>query len=506
MILSKQHIGKIVKAKDLTIPNEKIFSLPEKVLQFGTGVLLRGLPDHLIDEANRKGIFNGRIVVVKSTDKGTTDDFEKQGGLYTLCVRGLDNGQQKDEKIINSSISRVLSAKDEWKQVMSCAADKELKIIISNTTETGIKLVREGLLFANPPESFPGKLLVFLYERYKIFKGSLGSGLVILPTELISDNGKQLRTICTQLAEINHYETEFIHWLQNANDFCNTLVDRIVPGPLPAEDYKNMEKSLGYTDKLMIMAEPYFLWAIETTNERTKKTLSFVTKDTNAIITDNIYKYKEIKLRLLNASHTFSCALALQLGFSTVKEAMEDKTFRRFMSELIQQEIIPATVSKEISEEDAQEFASKVVDRFANPFIAHEWLSISAQYTTKLFSRCIKVLENYYKQNKKAPQNISLGFAAYILFMKSTKTPEGKFIGNIHGKEYTITDDKAATLYKHWQLEDPAKVVHAILTDENLWDMDLTSFAGFEKNVLDSMNLLTNKSTKALLEKELISL
>ncbi|PBQ31356.1 altronate oxidoreductase [Sphingobacteriaceae bacterium] len=499
MILSKQHISKIVPNKDLKIPNEKLFSLPEKVLQFGTGVLLRGLPDHLIDEANRNGIFNGRIVVVKSTGKGGTDDFDKQGGLYTLCVRGLDKGVQKDEKIINASISRVLSAKEDWKKIMTYAADKDLQVIISNTTETGIKLVREGLLFASPPESYPGKLVVFLYERFKVFKGNASSGLVILPTELISENGKQLRTICIQLAELNHYESDFIHWLQTANDFCNTLVDRIVPGALPVTEHRAVEKQLGYSDKLMIMAEPYYLWAIETTNERTKKTLSFVTKQSNAIICDNIYKYKEIKLRLLNASHTFSCALALQLGFTTVKQAMENKFFRNYISGLIEQEIIPAIVGTEITLEEAKEFASKVIDRFANPFIAHEWLNISAQYTLKLVSRCIKVIENHYKFSKTAPKNITLGFAAYILFMRSRKNDEGKFIATIRGKEFLITDDKASILHKHWQLEDPSKVVKAILKDETLWDMDLTNFPDFEESVLRAMDSLSEKNTDTLL-------
>lgn len=503
MILSKQNISKIAPASDLKIPSENIFSLPEKVLQFGTGVLLRGLPDHLIDEANRKGIFNGRIVVVKSTNKGGTDEFEKQNNLYTLCVRGLDKGIQKDEKIINSSISRVLSAKEDWKKIMTYAADKDLQVIISNTTETGIKLVREGLLFASPPESYPGKLVVFLYERFKVFKGSTNSGLVILPTELISENGKQLRTICIQLAELNHYESEFIHWLQTANDFCNTLVDRIVPGALPEEEHKSVEKSLGYSDKLMIMAEPYYLWAIETSNERTKKILSFVTKESNAIMCDNIYKYKEIKLRLLNASHTFSCALALQLGFPTVKEAMENKVFRNYISGLIEEEIIPAVVGKEITLEEAKDFASKVMDRFANPFIAHEWINISAQYTLKLVSRCIKVLENHYKLSKQVPKNIALGFAAYILFMKSTKNEEGKFVANIRGKEFLITDDKAAVLYKHWQLDDSAKVVKAILKDETLWDIDLTAFPGFEESVLTAIKSLSEKNTEALLSKQL---
>src|ERR1700730_1573709 len=95
-------------------PWEAIFVLPEKVLQFGTGVLLRGLPDYFIDKANRSGIFNGRIVVVKSTDAGDANVFNGQDALYTLCIRGVENGKKTEENIICSAISRVLSAKQQW--------------------------------------------------------------------------------------------------------------------------------------------------------------------------------------------------------------------------------------------------------------------------------------------------------------------------------------------------------------------------------------------------------
>src|SRR6185503_16696029 len=107
MQLSKSNIEKITKQKNLDIPGKKLFDLPEKVLQFGTGVLLRALPDYFIDKANKKGLFNGRVVVVKSTDSDSSA-FDKQDGLYTVCVRGVENGTTVEENIINASISRVL--------------------------------------------------------------------------------------------------------------------------------------------------------------------------------------------------------------------------------------------------------------------------------------------------------------------------------------------------------------------------------------------------------------
>src|SRR5438309_8834783 len=190
MILSHYTLKNINNDK-VIVPEEAIFELAEKVLQFGTGVLLRGLPDYFIDKANRLGIFNGRIVVVKSTAQGDSSAFEKQDGLYTLCVRGIEDGKKIEENIINASISRVLSAQSEWEQILQCAHNPNLQIIISNTTEMGIQLVKDAI-HHHPPVSFPGKLLAFLYERFKAFNGSEHSGLVIVPTELIPDNGEEL--------------------------------------------------------------------------------------------------------------------------------------------------------------------------------------------------------------------------------------------------------------------------------------------------------------------------
>ena len=126
MHLSRHNISKIKAQPGLIIPDEKLLSLPEKVLQFGTGVLLRGLPDYFIDKANRNGIFNGRVVVVKSTASGGMDAFDKQDGLYTILVRGIEDGKAVSETIICSAISRVLPAKEEWANILACAHNSDM--------------------------------------------------------------------------------------------------------------------------------------------------------------------------------------------------------------------------------------------------------------------------------------------------------------------------------------------------------------------------------------------
>jgi tagaturonate reductase len=283
------------------------FDLPVKVLQFGTGVLLRGLCDTLIDNANKQGVFNGRIVVVKSTS-GSANEFAAQDGLYTVCVRGQQNGQTIDEAITVSAISRVISAQDNWRAVLDVAKNPHLEIILSNTTEVGIQYVEESI-FQSPPQSFPAKLTAFLYERFRNFGGKKDKGLVVVPTELISDNGLKLRECVEKLAEYNELGKLFVKWLKFHVKFCNSLVDRIVPGKPDAATVAELESKLGYTDPLLTVAEPYYLWAIEG-DESVKKKLSFAHVNPNVIIEEDISYYKERKLRILNGSHSAAVSRA----------------------------------------------------------------------------------------------------------------------------------------------------------------------------------------------------
>ncbi|MDE3142797.1 MAG: tagaturonate reductase [Bacteroidota bacterium] len=509
MILSKENLGKIKAQEELIIPDVSLLSLPERVLQFGTGVLLRGLPDYFIDKANRQNIFNGRVVVVKSTSSGGTDAFETQNGLFTLCVRGIENNNTIDKTIINSSISRVLSAREEWNKILECASNEDMQLIISNTTEVGIALVDDDIN-SNPPVSFPGKLLAFLLARYKAFNGSNESGMVIVPTELIVDNATKLKAIVIELAKRNSLDEAFIDWIGSANDFCNSLVDRIVPGKLPQAEQKITAEKLGYTDELIIISEAYRLWAIETTSERSKKILSFAKVDTGVIIADNIDVYRELKLRLLNGTHSFTCGLAFLSGFRTVKDAMNNATFFSFETDLMMEAIAPSIVYDRLSLLDAKDFAKKVLDRFRNPYIEHQWISITMQYSSKMKMRNVPIILKNYEHNGFVSDALAFGFAGYILFMKSEMNEQKEFVGTLNDKEYKINDDHAALLHSIWKNNNEVKnVVQQILSNQILWGTDLSVLNGFaekvaqyinsflEKGVLESLQLLQSNKISA---------
>ncbi len=499
MQLSRENLKNISTALGVVIPDEKIFSLPEKILQFGTGVLLRGLPDYFIDKANRQGIFNGRVVVVKSTSTGGTDEFSKQNCLYTIAVRGIENDKTIEEFIINSSISRVLSAKQNWSEVLECAHNSELKIIISNTTEVGITLADDDV-HSSPPASFPGKLLSFLFERFKAFKGSKESGMVIIPTELIADNGKKLRSIVLELAVMNKLDSSFIQWLQSANHFCNSLVDRIVPGKLKGEELIKAEKKLEYKDELMIRTEPFCLWAIETGDEDVKKILSFSVSDEGVVIAPDIEKFRELKLRLLNGTHAFACGLAFLSGFKTVKEAMNDSLFSLFIHNLLFNEIAVAIKDGQISYEEACIFANKVMDRFRNPFIDHQWLDISVQYSSKMKMRNVPLLRKHYKKYSYPPENMILGFAGYLLFMKCSKNKEGNYQGALNGVIYPVRDESAEWFADAWKDDNGNEVADSVLANKELWETDLSSLNGFADSVKKSLYSLMKNGVMATIQ------
>lgn len=492
MTLSSYNIKNII-SDTVTVPDEDIFELPEKVLQFGTGAFMRGMPGYVIDKANRMGVFNGRIVVVKSTKQGDTTDFNKQDGLYTVCVRGMLNGELVEENIVNASISRVLTASKDWPQILECAHNQALQVVISNTTEVGIQLVQEDIR-QQPPFSYPGKLLAFLYERYHAFNGSERSGLVIVPTELIPDNGKKLESIVLELAHLNGLEDEFIEWLETCNRFCNSLVDCMVPGKPDKATQAAIEEELGCNDQLMVLAEAYRLWAIEG-DDYVRSVLSFEQVNEGVIIEPDIELHRELKLRLLNGSHTLGCAAALLSGYETVNEAMADETFSALITNLLQTELVPS-IPYNVDIETARAFGERVLERFRNPFIHFNWSKVALQFSAKMKVRCIPLLLQYYKNNDAVPEAFALCFAAYIQFLRGIRKQDHKYYAVLNGREFLFEDDMAAIIYKKCQVLGPAELVESVLGNNGFWSEDLNLLPGFYHSVLENLNAIDQNGIK----------
>ncbi len=472
---------------------EKLLALPEKIIQFGTGVLLRGLPDYFVNKANQQGIFNGRIVVVKSTSQGGVDAFGTQKNVFSHSIRGIENGNQIDEIVINTAISRTLAAGSDWAEILKCAHNPEMRIAISNTTEVGIQLTDDNI-FASPPTSFPGKLTAFLYERFKTFGGSGESGMVIVPTELIVDNGSKLRDIVFEQAKRHNLEEGFLAWLEKSNHFCSSLVDRIVPGKPDAETISELTERQGFKDDLLIASEVYSLWAIEG-DEEVKSVLGFAPADKGVVIEPNIGLFRELKLRLLNGTHTLASGLCFLHGLNTVRESMENPETAQYIADVMLKELAPA-IPYEVDAARAQEFGQQVLDRFRNPYIKHQLIDITVQYTAKMKMRNVPTLLNHYQNSSEVPALFAKGFAAFLRFMKPVSEKDNAFFGERNGELYPIRCDSAAYFDKKWKQATSAQdVVHLILGDATLWGADLTSLPGFEEAVYGNLVTLEKEKT-----------
>jgi tagaturonate reductase len=446
--------------------------LPERIIQFGTGILLRGLPDYFVAKANQEDIFMGKILVAKSTPGGV-DEFVKQRGRFTTHIRGIKDGQPFEEDFINESISRVISAIDDWPEVLAAATNKDIQIVLSNTTEVGLQFTAESI-FQKPPTSFPAKLTAFLNERF----AKLGDGsplTVVIPTELIPGNGEILRDAVLRLATHNNLSGDFVAWLERKTKFCSSLVDRIVTKPSEA-----IRKAFPRMDPLAIQTEPYRLWAIEG-NAQVKKILAFAKADDGVIVGEDIAYYRERKLRLLNGTHTISVCLGFLKGLNTVGECMQQAEMKDFISKAMLDEIVPTLPLGSL--EENLRFGNDVLDRFSNPFTEHRLLSITLQATAKMNMRNIPTFFRYAEKFGTTPRLLAKGFAAYLLFMKAEKKDNDKYFGLRKGEYYPIQDDAAPYFYDLWKSPDLEKVVYSVAGNSKLWGTDLTKLPKFAELV-----------------------
>ena len=465
----------------VAVPADALLDLPERAVQFGTGALLRGFIDDFVHRANVEGVFGGRIVAIASTGSARDRALREQDGLYTLVVEGIERGEPMREARIISSVSRALSAVDEWHDVLALAREPLLEFVFSNTTEVGIAPDEDSGAEDAPPRSFPAKLTRFLFERARTFEFDTDRGLTIIPCELIEDNGARLREIVLSLARRWELGTTFTEWLETSVLFCNTLVDRIVPGAPKGDDVERMHAMLGYEDALLTTCEPYCLFAIEG-DGRLRARLTWAV-DAGIIVTPDIAPYRKRKVHLLNGAHTLLVSVALQMGCETVRDAITQPAIGHFVRRAMLEEIVPA-----LGVEGAEAFAEAVLDRFRNPHIRHALIDITLQATMKVRVRVVPSIQRYVASNGRVPQSLAFGFAAFLALMQgsfqASRTQQGLPVP---------ADDQGGRLRAFWAgfPDDPSapveRLVASICSDMTMWGADLTDISGFCEAVSDHL-------------------
>jgi tagaturonate reductase len=465
--------------------HRELLDYPEKVIQFGEGNFLRAFVEWMFHNMNKQGLFKGRVVVVQPIPQGRVANLNEQDGLYTLILRGLQGGKLIDKKEIIPTISRGLEAYSQWEEVLKCAENPEIEYLISNTTEAGISYNPEEQLNDTPPASFPGKVTVYLYRRYQYFKGDPTKGMVIIPCELIDRNGDNLKRIVLRLAREWGLPQGFIDWINNANYFLNTLVDRIVTG-YPFNEVENIEKELGYRDQNLNTGEIFHLWVIEG-DKSLSKCLPFTEVGLNVKWVDDLTPYRTRKVRILNGAHTSSYALSYLSGIDLVRDAVKDEIVGEFMRETIFEEIIPTL---DLDTEELKDFAMDVLERFKNPFIAHKWQDIALNATSKFKARVLPSLQEYIKKEGVIPKNLAFSLATMIAFYQGTEIRDNKLVGHRKGREYLVSDDLSALEFfrKLWKdydagKSDPITLARQVLANTDFWGEDLNNVSGLAVKV-----------------------
>ena len=469
---------------------------PEKVLQFGEGNFLRAFVDYWFDVSNERVGWNGKCCLVQPIAPGLATLINEQEGLYTLYLRGTENGQKVDRKRVISSVSRCLNPYEKagFDAMMAVAVSDDLEYVVSNTTEAGIVYDPSCELNDEPASSFPGKLTQVLYKRYQAGK----SGLVILSCELIDNNGKELLKCVNQYIDQWGLEDGFRAYINEQCTFCSTLVDRIVPGRIrDAAEVARLDAENGYADPLTDVGEVFGVWNIEGPAWLEEK-LPFKAAGLNCPVVPDVTPYKKRKVRILNGAHTGFVLGAYLGGYDIVRDCMFDDAVRGFMNKMLYDEVIPTLP---LDKDDLMNFAAAVQDRFNNPFVNHELLSISLNSTSKWRARNMPSFLEYIDLKGQLPKCLTMSFAAYIAFFSNDiqeLNEKGLVCRRPKGNTYTCSDDRwALEFYWEHRGDSVESLVHAVMTNEQMWGQDLTKVPGFESATVANLKMIREQGAIA---------
>lgn len=458
---------------------------PERIIQFGEGNFLRAFVDWQVDLLNEHTDLNSGVVIVRPIESTFPPSLSTQDGLYTTIIRGLnEKGEAVSDARLIRSVNREISVYSEYDEFLKLAHNPDMRFVFSNTTEAGISYHAGDRFEDAPAVSYPAKLTRLLFERFSHFNGASDKGWIIIPCELIDYNGDALRELVLRYAQEWALPETFIQWLDQANTFCSTLVDRIVTG-YPRDEVAQLEAELGYHDAFLDTAEHFYLFVIQGPKSLASE-LRLDKYPLNVLIVDDIKPYKERKVAILNGAHTALVPVAWQAGLDTVGEAMNDAEIRAFVEKAIYEEIIPVL---DLPRDELASFASAVTGRFCNPYIKHQLLSIALNGMTKFRTRILPQLLAGQQASGKLPARLTFALAALIAFYR----------GERNGESYPVQDDAhwMTRFQQLWSQHHDRQIstedlVKAVLAVTEHWEQDLTEVSGLVEQVtadLDSILL-----------------
>jgi len=463
-------------------------SIPVKILQFGEGNFLRAFVDWMINKANYEIGFNKGVVIAQPLENGMVELLKKQDNLYHVKLEGVKDGQPITETDLIDCVQDSLNPYSEYEKYKQYFLSPELELIVSNTTEAGISRIEKEDIFAMPPKSFPGKVCQLLYQRFEHFNGAEDKGLTFFCCELIDKNASVLKEIVLELADQNNLGVNFINWINNCCNFCNTLVDRIVTG-FPKDNIKDIQKELGYEDNLVVVGEYFHLWAIEAP-QHVREQFPLDKAGLNVVWLDDMTQFRDKKVRILNGAHTAMMPLGLLSGYQTVLESFNDENISQFIQNMVSEEVIPNIAG----EPDAlKHFANEILERFYNPYIKHFLKDISLNSISKWVTRDYPSLLDTFNRTGELPNRLTFSMAALLVFYK----------GEYNGLTFNITDtpELVKFIQDQWHNElSLSEKIKNILSNSELWGDNLNTIDGFTNKVTHYVQTILQEDVKQVIK------
>lgn len=385
------------------------------IVHFGLGAFTRAHQAVFTDASMTGGDRDWTITGVSLRSPTVAEQLNPQDGLYLVAEQSGVGTHYR----LGAAIREVLVAPREPSKVIAALADPATRIVSFTVTEKGYCRAADGSL--DPAAVADGSFYPLLAEAMRQRGGTGAGGLTLLSCDNLAGNGAVLERLMRDYLAAN--APDLLAWF-NAHCTCpSTMVDRIVPATTDA-DRAAAEASTGLRDEALVVTEPFSQWVIEDrfANGRPQW------EGAGAELVGDVGPYETAKLRMLNGAHSLLAYCGLEAGYSHVHEAITDSGLRAMVDALIAEAIPTIDIAPG---QDLKAYATRLVERFANPALNHRLSQIAMDGSQKISQRWLETLAAHQHQNGSCPA-VLRGIAAWI--------------GHLRGRNGPVDDPLAARL------------------------------------------------------------
>lgn len=457
---------KLLANLDCPKPQYNRNQLKAGIVHLGIGAFHRAHQAWYTDQALNK--FGGDWGIIGCSLRSATvkEQLAPQDGLYTLVERSDTDKQQ-----IIGSVLEVLVGPQNPSAIVEAIASADTKIVSLTVTEKGYchHPASGELNFDHPDIQADLSALNSNNDQIKSAIGLIVAGLAkrfsshqeaitLLSCDNLPHNGKVLKNAV--LAFAKEFNTELARWIESNVSFPCSMVDRIVPATTE-DDIKNLKTSSGYEDPGMVTAEPFSQWVIEDYFANGRP----LWEEFGVLFVDEVAPYEDMKLRLLNGSHSLIAYAGYLAGYETVFQVMQDEKFRKLCKRFMES---ATTTLNAPAGFDIEAYQNQLIERFGNPGLKHRTWQIAMDGSQKVPQRWLAAVKHLLANNASDEQLMPyiIGLAAWLRFCEGVDEVGNKIeISDPCATQY----QKLVEQYK----DSPADYVKAFLAQDNIFDASL---------------------------------